>query len=115
MRRSREVLTGLMVRYYRYGDAVEEFCRRQGISTASFCRWRGRLGNSLGAIRETPADDEPKLFLDLGTIHRKNSAPSAKPGFDLRPDLGDGLLLVLVRHGCFSPKDWFECMCMTLR
>ena len=96
-RRSGKDWRALIAQYDREGGGVEEFCRRQGISAASFYRWRGLLGKPPGALPETPVDDGRAAFLDLGTIQRKNSAASAKPRIELKIDLGEGLVLHLVR------------------
>lgn len=75
------------------GIGVEAFCRREAISSASFYRWRSRLshGGDGGAIE---GGKTASAFVDLGTLNCQ-SAPRAQ--FDLRVDLGDGLVLHLVR------------------
>ena len=76
------------------GDmCVEAFCRRQAISAASFYRWRSLLGNR-GGDSAGVASDEVPAFVDLGTL----SSASSVPRIDLKLDLGDGLVLHLVRH-----------------
>ena len=75
---------------------VEAFCQREAISAASFYRWRSRLshggdGGDGGAVE---AGETASAFVDLGTLNCE-SAPRAQ--LDLRVDLGDGLVLHLVR------------------
>jgi hypothetical protein len=74
------------------GLGVEAFCRREGISAASLYRWRGLL-SAIGDDHETEVVSKTAAFVDLGTV---SSAPA--PRFDLKLDLGDGLVLHLVRH-----------------
>ena len=58
---------------FRDGDLkVAEFCRREGVSNASFYRWRGRLepGNRrVGSLRrkgsKPPTTDRPERFLPV--------------------------------------------------
>ena len=72
---------------------VEAFCRREAISEASFYRWRKLLGNGCHGAGVV-GSDTAAAFFDLGTLNGE-SAP--RPRFDLRVDLGDGLILHLVR------------------
>lgn len=81
----------LLARFCTSGVGVEAFCRREAISAASFYRWRSLLGNDGGEI---VSSDTAPAFVDLGTL---NTAPSARARLDLKLDLGDGLILHLVR------------------
>ena len=93
-RRSRQEWRTLLAKFDECGLGVEAFCRREAISAASLYRWRGLLsavgdeGNS-AVIRKTPG------FVDLGTLQ---VARESAPGIDLKLELGDGLVLHLVRH-----------------
>ncbi len=91
--RSQKEWRSLLARFGGSGMGVEAFCRREAISQASFYRWRRLLGNaSVGAI--VAAHDTAAPFVDLGTLDG-HSAP--RPQLDVRVDLGDGLVLHLVR------------------
>ncbi len=70
---------------------VEAFCRREAISAASLYRWRNLLSDGGEAVGR----DTAPAFVDLGTL---NAASSSRPRIELKLDLGDGLILHLVRH-----------------
>ena len=42
-------------RFERSGQTVVRFCKQEGVSTASFYRWRNRLGNRKPPARESDA------------------------------------------------------------
>jgi hypothetical protein len=89
-RRNQHEWRTLLARFDDSGLGVAAFCRREAISAASLYRWRHLLGEGEAVSRETaPA------FVDLGTL---NSAATPRPQIDLKLDLGDGLILHLVRH-----------------
>jgi hypothetical protein len=92
-RRSRQEWRSLLAKLDESGLGVEAFCRREAISAASLYRWRGLL-SGVGADGETAVVSGTPEFVDLGTL---NSAVSAAR-IDLTLDLGDGLVLHLVRH-----------------
>jgi len=87
----------LMAKFAGGGLSVREFCRREGISTSSFNWWRSRFNGGSRAlpsarpIAAAPAGE----FVDLGTL----SVPAASPSerFELRLDLGGGVILHLLR------------------
>ncbi len=91
-RRSREEWQALLNRFDARHDSVSAFCKRESISEASYYRWRGLLPTALHQ-HEPTASSGPSAFLDLG--HLPASQPS--PRFDLKLDLGGGLMLHLVR------------------
>ena len=73
---------------------VGAFCEREAISEASFYRWRRLLGNASDDAKVAGSDTAP-AFVDLGTL---NGQSVLRPLLDLRLDLGDGLVLHLVRN-----------------
>ena len=95
-RRSADEWRALMARFDGSGLGIEAFCRREAISAASFYRWRGLLDNG-GDGREAVSGEVAPAFVDLGTL---DPAPSSKrkPRIELKLELGDGLVLHLVRH-----------------
>jgi transposase-like protein len=93
-RRSRQDWRSLLTRFDGSGLGVEAFCRREAISAASFYRWRRLFGEGGSGCGDEPREPAP-AFLDLGTL---TSAGSSRPRIDLRLDLGDGLVLHLVRN-----------------
>lgn len=81
----------LLAKFDDSGLGVAAFCRREAISAASLYRWRRLLGEGGEVVgRETAP-----TFVDLGTL---NSVATPRPRIDLKLDLGDGLILHLVRH-----------------
>ncbi len=94
VRRGEGEWRALLARYPSRGVSIAAFCRGERISEASFYRWRTMLnGNQKDGVgvRESTAP----AFVDLGALE---PVSSAKPKLDLRLDLGDGLILHLVRH-----------------
>ena len=93
VKRSEGEWRGLLSRFAGSGLGVEAFCRRESISAASFYRWRGLLGDGrLGGevVHHQPAP----AFVDLGAL---NCTSLPRPRLDLKLDLGDGLIVHLVR------------------
>jgi hypothetical protein len=74
---------------------VEAFCRDEGIGVWSLYRWRSRLGATVeaaGTVAAAPSHDKaPAGFIDLGALSSRSSR------FEVRLDLGGGVLLQLVR------------------
>ena len=93
-RRSRQEWRSLLAKFEGSDLGVEAFCRREAISAASLYRWRGLL-STVGDDGETEVIDRTPGFVDLGTL---GSAAVSAPRIDLTLDLGDGLVLHLVRH-----------------
>ena len=92
-RRSRSEWRSLLAKVGGSGLGVEAFCRREGISAASFYRWRSILSEAVDRGGVVVRDSAP-AFVDLGAL---NLASSPRRRLDLKLDLGDGLLLHLVR------------------
>lgn len=93
-RRNRQEWRALLAKFDGSGLGVEAFCRREAISAASLYRWRGLLseGDDDGEGMVSP---QAPAFVDLGTL---DSVPSPRAQIDLKLDLGDGLVLHLVRR-----------------
>ena len=92
-RRSRSKWRSLLAKFEGSGLSVEAFCQRKAISAASFYRWRSLLSDAVDRGEVVVRDSTP-AFVDLGAL---NSASSPGRRLDLKLDLGDGLLLHLVR------------------
>ena len=90
-RRSEQEWRALLKRYRASGGRVGAFCQQEGISEASFYRWRSLLGDEVqGAVTDAPMKS---AFVDLGALGSR----TMKAGFELKLDLGGGLILHLVR------------------
>ena len=92
-RRSQNEWQSLLAKFGGSGMGVEAFCQREAISAASFYRWRSRFSSG-GDGDEVEGGDTASTFVDLGTM---NGALSRRPRIDLKLDLGEGLILHLVR------------------
>jgi transposase-like protein len=93
-RRSQGEWRSLVSRYQTSGLSIESFCRGEGISEASFYRWRTALSGHPDEVSGMPSG-MGSAFVDLGALE---SVSAVKPKLDLRLELGDGLILHLVRH-----------------
>jgi putative transposase len=92
-----DVWRELLAKFADSGLSVRAFCAQEGISTSSFNWWRCRFN---GSRRPQPSSSRSSVvpageFVDLGAL----SAPAAAQAehFELRLDLGGGLVLHLVR------------------
>ena len=80
---------------------VDEFCAREGLSTSSFYRWRGRLRRSGTpvAVPRTGANaiGVPAVsgFIELGDLARPTCRTEA--GLQVRLEPGGGLVLQITR------------------
>lgn len=75
---------------------VDEFCRREGIATASYYRWRKLLGMPVGSCEAEQAQGLPLSrsqggFVDLGAVGVGSSR------VELHLELGDVIRVQLVR------------------
>lgn len=93
----------LFRRHEESGEPVGAFCRREGVSTHSYRRWKLRLGVQGSVATTNPATTSKPTrvrpvaaapFVDLGAL---GTAPSAVGRLELRLDLGGGVTLHLVR------------------
>jgi hypothetical protein len=77
------------------GLSVPEFCRQEGINAGLFRRWRATLKDSPTErrviARTEPAAGVSAPFIDLGDLR------SGGPRFDVRLDLGGGMVLSIAR------------------
>lgn len=93
VRRGQDEWRSLLAKFGTSGLSVPAFCRSEGFSAASFYRWRARLSDAVDCgdvvVRERAAS-----FVDLGAL---NSGSTPRARLDLKLDLGDGLVLHLVR------------------
>lgn len=99
-RRSSEEWRAVFARQASSGLSVQAFCARESINTSSFYRWRGLCVDTpvpgecgvTGAemVRVQPPLRTHAEFVDLGSLGTRRS-------LELRLDLGDGVLLTLVR------------------
>jgi putative transposase len=93
-RRSRHEWQALLAKFDGSGLGVEAFCRREAISAASLYRWRALLSDA-GDGGEAVVRARAPVFVDVGTL---DSASSSRARIDLKLELGDGLVVHLVRH-----------------
>ena len=75
----------MVARFTSSGLSAEVFSQRERVSLASLKRWQQELG------REESVAGGPGGFLELGSLRSSGSR------FEVRLDLGDGVLLTLSR------------------
>ena len=97
-RRSESAWREIMARQEQSGLTVQEFCEREGLKAASLYGWRVRLRQraagkkaSQEISKRARAEKASEEFIDLGAIG------SGRGRFEVRVDLGGGVLLQLVR------------------
>jgi len=83
------------------GDSAVAFCKREGLNTSSFHRWRRRVAttttmaaaaaSTLQEPREAARQTAVANFIEMGAV----SEPAAR--LEVRLELGGGLVLQLVR------------------
>lgn len=88
VRRDADGWRALLARQAESGLSAAAFCARERLSAASFYQWRSRLSRGAAVV---PAAGSPRGgFVDLGAL-------SGGGRFELRIDLGGGLMLLLAR------------------
>jgi hypothetical protein len=100
-RRSRAQWQALLARAARSDLGVREFCRREGVSTASFYTWRKRLGAAATQVPPAAAPTYAPAFLDLGPLEVGRGGDcegSVGTGWEIELDLGAGAVLRLRRR-----------------
>jgi transposase-like protein len=98
-RRSQSAWREIVARQEQSGLTVQEFCEREGLKAASLYGWRVRLRQEPAGKSASPppprrrahAEKVSGEFIDLGAID------SSRSRFELRLDLGGGVLLHVVR------------------
>lgn len=97
----------VMRRFAGAGKTVDDFCSREGLSAASFYRWRTRLGatgrqqtkaGSAGREQRAALSVQPSApdFIDLGSL--PVATGDTCNALELRLDLGGGVVLQIVRR-----------------
>ena len=97
-RRSESAWREIVARQEHSGLTVAEFCEREGLKAASLYGWRVRLRQEAAGERVSPTissrarvEKSAAEFIDLGAIG------AGRGRFEVRLDLGGGVLLQLVR------------------
>ncbi|WP_295638377.1 hypothetical protein [uncultured Methylibium sp.] len=83
------------------GESVTRFCKREGLHTSSFQRWRRRLAATAAAPmtaqarkpRQATRQAPVASFIEMGSV----AAADPAGRLEVRLDLGGGLVLQLVR------------------
>ncbi len=86
IRRRDEQWKDILERFDSSGLSVKAFCGAESISTASYYRWRQRLGK----VGERAQAIEGASFIELGPLE-------GRPAWDIELELGGGLVLRLRR------------------
>ncbi len=99
-RRGESAWREISARQEQSGLTVQEFCEREGLKAASLYGWRVRLRQQAPGKKVSPqqiskstrAEKASEEFIDLGAIG------ASRGRFEVRLDLGGGVLLQLVRN-----------------
>lgn len=98
-RRGEGVWREIVSRQQQSGLTVTEFCEREGLKAASLYGWRGRLRQEATGKKRSPTisskasvEKSSEEFIDLGAIG------VSRGRFEVRLDLGGGVLFTLVRN-----------------
>ena len=111
VRRSESAWREILAHQEQSGLTVQEFCEREGLKAASLYGWRVRLRKKAAGKRASPeiskracAEKTSEEFINLGAIG------SGRGRFEVRLDLGGGVLLqlVVVPPAGASPR-WDAC------
>jgi hypothetical protein len=81
------------------GESVTGFCKREGLHTSSFRRWRQRLAATAATpittqVREATRQAAAASFIEMGAMGAANETTGR---LEVRLELGGGLVLQLVR------------------
>lgn len=76
-------------------ENVTAFCRRHGVCTSSFHRWRRKLAGTPAVPAETAADDNTSAFIEAGALTSEQTPAAA--AWDVELALGNGIVLRLRR------------------
>ncbi|HOK12603.1 MAG TPA: hypothetical protein PLB41_15620 [Rubrivivax sp.] len=81
------------------GESVVGFCKREGLSSSCFHRWRQRLAAATAAStsqegRERVRQSAAAKFIEMGSMGAQAERASR---LDIRLELGGGVVLYLVR------------------
>jgi transposase-like protein len=101
--RSAEEWREVFTRQASSGLSVQAFCTRESINTSSFYRWRRVAGDpqvatthergvAASEVVRVPPLTAQSEFVDLGSLASRRSR------IELRFDLGEGLLLTMMRE-----------------
>jgi hypothetical protein len=96
-RRSAETWRAMVARFAQSGLTEEVFCEGEGVSAKLFHRWRTKRVRATPRVvvekprRVTPSPAAASGFVDLGSLKDSGSK------LEMRLDLGDGVLLHVVR------------------
>jgi len=97
-RRSADAWREIVTRQEQSGLSVHDFCQQEGLEPASLYAWRSRARREIDfpqtQVRVSRKPPQRKIggeFIDLGSLDSKRSR------FEVRLDLGGGVLLQLVR------------------
>lgn len=83
------------------GESVVAFCKREGLNTSSFHRWRRRLETPATAAstsqgpRQAARPPAAASFIEMGSVAAASQSAAAR--LELKLELGGGLVLHLVR------------------
>ena len=94
---SAQVWQEVFARFDASGESVTGFCKREGLHTSSFNRWRQRLWGQSAVQAKTPGKAlrpaPAASFIEMGSM----AADPASARLEVRLDLGGGVVLQLVR------------------
>ena len=96
-RRSEKVWREVLARQACSGLSVQAFCRRERLNVNTFYGWRAKLRASTAGCADTTtmsgssASERPGDFIDLGSLGGGSSR------YEIRLDLGGGVVLQVVR------------------
>lgn len=82
------------------GESVLGFCRREGLNSSSFHRWRRRVATTTATVSTPQESREPTRpsakasFIEMGAI---GATIEAAPRLEIRLELGAGMVLQVVR------------------